>query len=170
MGAEEFDWGSIQPSLVAPARVIWPNEVRDFAPWVVENLDLLGQRLGVHLRMAGREIAVGTFRADIAAADDAGRKVIIEVQFGPSDHQHLGQLVVYACEARADVVVWVVGDQVKMRTVAFRPEHRQALTRLNEAFAGQIEFFGVVVTNATEPGRLDGPFQPEVTVVVRPGG
>jgi hypothetical protein len=31
------------------------------------------------LRYAGREVLVGTFRADIAATDDAGRKVIIEV-------------------------------------------------------------------------------------------
>lgn len=69
------------------------HEVRDFAPWVTENLDLIGEKLGMHLRVTGREVAVGTFRADIAATDDAGRKVIIEVQFGPSDHQHLGQII-----------------------------------------------------------------------------
>jgi hypothetical protein len=167
MAAAEDDWDSIQPSALAPARSIWPNEVRDFAPWLIENLDHLAEALGMRLRVEGREVAVGSFRADIAAIDDAGRKVIIEVQFGPSDHQHLGQVVVYACEAQADVVVWVVGDELNWRTAAFRPEHRRSLTRLNEVFAGQIEFFGVVVTNATEPGPA-GPLLPRVAVVVRP--
>jgi hypothetical protein len=176
MAADEIDWDSVRASVVAPAKSIWPHEVRDFAPWLIQSLDLLGEKLGMHLRAAGREITVGTFRADIVATDDAGRKVIIEVQFGPSDHQHLGQVVVYACEAQADVVVWVVGDQLNMRTAAFRPEHRRALTRLNEVFAGQIEFFGVVVTNATEPRSIHetdkpaGPFLPEFTVTARPGG
>jgi hypothetical protein len=45
--------------------------------------------------------------ADIVARDGAGRLVIIENQFGPTDHGHFGQVVLYACEARADVVVWL---------------------------------------------------------------
>jgi hypothetical protein len=173
MASDDFDWDSVQPSFLSPASSIWPTEVGEFAPWVVKNLGLLGEKIGMHLQVAGQEVAVGTFRADIAATDDAGRKVIVEVQFGPSDHQHLGQVVVYACEARADVVVWVVGDELNWRTLAFRAEHRRVLTRLNEVFAGEIEFFGVVVMNATEPRPVDepaGPFLPEFSVVVRPGG
>lgn len=69
--------------------------------------------------------------------------------------------------------MWLVGDELNWRTQAFRPEHRRALTRPNEVFAGHVEFFGVVVTNATEPRAVNepvGPFLPEVSVVVRPGG
>ena len=61
MAADEIDWDSVRVSAVAAARSVWPHEVHDFAPWLIQNLDLLGRRLGIHLRAAGREVTVGTF-------------------------------------------------------------------------------------------------------------
>lgn len=60
------------------------------------------------LEPTGTEVAVGTFRTDITARDGSGRPVIIENQLGPSDHVHFGQVVLYALESKANVVVWLV--------------------------------------------------------------
>ena len=50
-------------------------------------------------RLVEREAQIGALRAGILAIDDRGRKVIIENQFGPTDHMHFGQIVLYGLEA-----------------------------------------------------------------------
>jgi hypothetical protein len=54
-------------------------------PWVIQNLGLLGAKLGLPLTYIAYEAPLGTLRADILAAGDAGRTVVIENQFGPTD-------------------------------------------------------------------------------------
>jgi hypothetical protein len=168
----KIDWASIEVSSVASARSKWPDEVRDLTPWVVSNLGDLGKKLGLRLELVGLEMRVGTFRVDIAARDAAGRLVIIENQLGTSDHGHLGQILLYACEAKADVVIWLVANDVR-RFVGggIRPEHERALARLNEVFAGTIEFYGVEVALVSPPRRLGegfGPLLPHMHVVIGP--
>ena len=168
-----IDWESMKHGVVGSAREQWPSEVRDLTPWVLEKFDDLGQELGLQLKPIGREVAAGTFRVDIAARDSSGRLVIIENQHGPSDHGHFGQIVLYALESRADVIVWLVTSDVHWRVSGgIRPEHRRALGRLNEVFAGKIEFYGVEVELASELVPLDephGPILPRIEVPVRPG-
>jgi hypothetical protein len=130
---------------------IWPSEVRDMTPWVVENLDLIGAELGLRLAHVACEAPLGDFRADILATDDTGRTVVIENQFGPTDHEHFAKVVLYACEAQASVVIWISAGE-RWRIPAVRSEHQRALTKLNEAFVGKIEFYAVLIRNwATGP-------------------
>jgi hypothetical protein len=169
----EFDWTAIKASAIGSAKQHWPSEVSDLTPWVLENLDDLSQKLGMQLRPIGTEVAIGTFRADIGARDGSGRLVIIENQHGPSDHGHFGQIVLYALESKADVIVWLVTYDVRLRiSGGIRPEHRRALQQLNDVFAGKIEFYGVEVSLESEPrllGEPDGPILPRIAVPVRPG-
>ncbi len=75
-----------------PLRVAWPNEASNFTPWLAEkeNLDLLGEKLGIPLQVETVEKAVGAFSADILAREpDTNRWVIIENQIAPTDHSHL---------------------------------------------------------------------------------
>ncbi|MGO8884932.1 MAG: hypothetical protein ACLPUO_07925 [Streptosporangiaceae bacterium] len=106
------------------------------------------------------------------AQDDRGRKVVIENQFGPTDHGHFGQVVLYACEARADVLVWLATDaHRRFIPHGARPEHRRALARLNQVFAGQTELFGVELAVESESlpiGEPPGPPMPRLRVVVKP--
>jgi hypothetical protein len=110
---DEFGLNSVELFAYHSPRFLWPNEVRDLTPWVLENLDELGRELGMTLERTGTEVAVGTFRADIAAKDGSGRSVIIENQVGPSDHVHFGQVVLYALESRAHVIIWLVAVEFR---------------------------------------------------------
>ncbi len=79
-------------------RDIWTHEALGFTPWLAEpdNLALLGEALGLKLIFHAQEERVGPFRADIICKDTAGHLVLIENQLGPSDHSHLGQIIMYA--------------------------------------------------------------------------
>lgn len=117
----------------------WRDEARDFTPWLRENIDLLGEALGLELDQAvDSEVRVGAFAADLLATDlGTGGVVLIENQLEDTDHSHLGQLVTYASRLDAHVVVWIARR--------FRDEHRQALTWLNENTLEDVRFFGVEI-------------------------
>jgi len=110
-----------------PLREVWSHEALDFTRWVQENLDVLNEVLDISLLGAERERSAGTFSVDLVAEDESGNAVIIENQFGKSDHDHLGKLVTYLTMIDARAAVWIVSDP--------RPEHIAAITWLNESSA-----------------------------------
>lgn len=119
-------------------REMWANEATSFTPWLAENLNRLGAALGLDLELATRESRVGSFSCDIEARDlGSSRKVVIENQLTPTDHDHLGKLLTYAAGLEAGVVVWVARE--------LRDEHRQTLTWLNARTGAGTDFYGVVV-------------------------
>jgi hypothetical protein len=119
-------------------RTVWSSESADFTPWLASNLQLLGDALGIdELELVQREVPVGPFFLDLLANDAEGRTVAIENQLMPSEHGHLGQLLVYAAGRRADVVVWVA--------TRFKEEYRAVLDWLNEHTDPELAFFGVEV-------------------------
>ena len=139
-------------------REAWPNEARDFTPWLAENIAELGEALGMDLELQETEAAVGGYSLDILARDrKTNDVVIIENQLEPSDHDHLGKLLTYAVGSDANVIVWVARE--------FRDEHRQALHWLNWGTTDDRQFYGVVV----ELWRIDNSAPaPHFDLVERP--
>ena len=119
-------------------RQVWPNEARDFTPWLAKNIQKLGEALGMDLVIEEEEASVGEFSLDLLAKDlSTGRVVVIENQLTATDHDHLGKLLTYAGGYDALVVVWVATE--------IRDEHRKALEWLNERTDTQTAFFGVII-------------------------
>ena len=139
----------------------WANEAWDFTPWLAENLDLLGEAVGLKLEPVQQEQQVGSFSLDILAREaDEDVTVAIENQLEWTDHSHLGQLLTYAAGCKAQIAIWVAAE--------FQHEHAEALHWLNQWAGTNVRFYGVKVevVKETEDGRL----QPRLHKVVYPGG
>ena len=108
-------------------RQVWPDEARDFTPWLKDHLQLLGAKLNLALENAEAEVTLsGAGRADIVAEQVGTKaKVVIENQLGESDDSHCLRLMGYAAKAEANILVWVAQD--------FTEYHRSILSWLNES-------------------------------------
>lgn len=126
--------------LVSEIRSVWQDEAKDFTPWLVqpENLRKLSEAVGMELVDAVAHQKVGDFEYDIkcnvAESDDA---VLIENQFGRSDHEHLGKMLVYAAGIPANRVIWIAER--------IRDEHRAVLQRQNEHSPSEVAYFGIEI-------------------------
>jgi hypothetical protein len=118
---------------------VWGNEPQVFTPWLSQNLDLLAEALQLdELELKGTEVPAGDFRLDILAEDAEGNPVIIENQFGATDHRHLGQLISYAGSQSGKLtVVWVAER--------FKDDHRAAIDWLNANTLEGFDFFAVEI-------------------------
>ena len=140
-------------------RTIWTSESAQFTPWLAreENLELLGETLGLELELEATEKEVGSFRADIVCKDNGIGTVLIENQIEQTDHDHLGKLLTYAAGLQAVTVVWLAAS--------FRDEHRAALDWLNEVTHKEFRFFGLEI----ELWRIgESPAAPKFNIVCMP--
>jgi hypothetical protein len=141
-------------------RDIWLSEASDFTPWLArkENLDILGETLGIDLELEAQERPVGPFRADILCKDiGTYRWVLIENQLERTDHNHLGQLLTYASGLEAVTIVWIAAR--------FTEEHRSTLDWLNRITDESFRFFGLEV----ELWRIgDSAAAPKFNIVSKP--
>lgn len=122
-------------------RDLWPDEARDFTPWLATNegLELLGEAIAAELELEKTEAKVGPFSADVLCrvVGEEDHLVVIENQFGKTDHDHLGKLLTYASGLSAKTVVWIADS--------FTDEHRQAVDWLNENKGESARFFGLEI-------------------------
>lgn len=110
------------------------NEARDFTPWLEENIELLGNTIGIDIEDVKTEVSIGSYKLDILAYESGSeRKIAIENQYGSTNHKHLGQLITYMAGSDAEVVVWIAEN--------FNTEHITAINHLNQISNENIAFF-----------------------------
>ena len=138
-------------------REVWANEAQDFTPWLADNIDALGEALGMDIEIEQLEAPVGAFAVDLFGKEvGSGRSLIIENQLERTDHGHLGQLLAYAAGLDARIVVWISPE--------VRDEHRQTIDWLNE-HSKAVAYFAVEL----EVLRIDRSLPaPRFTVVAEP--
>ncbi|MCE8556660.1 hypothetical protein KBY29_20320 [Ruegeria pomeroyi] len=141
-----------------PLRDAWPNEARQFTPWLAENINHLAEAIGIPLELTGTEVAVESFAADILARNPTDDSVVlIENQLEQTDHTHLGQIMTYLAGLDAQTVVWIAP--------AFREPHLSAIRWLNEHTADGFSFFAI---KARIVRIGDSPYAPIFEVVEKP--
>ncbi len=129
---------------------VWDHEEHNFTPWLVDHMDQLGQAIGIEFDDVEREDTVGGYSADITGTEmNTDGKVVIENQFGTTDHDHLGKLLTYGAGTDAEFVIWLAEE--------FRDEHRSVIEWLNSGAPGGAKFFAVKprvmrLTESEEPG------------------
>ncbi|KUI23034.1 hypothetical protein AU194_28190 [Mycobacterium sp. GA-2829] len=123
---------------VIEPRTVWNHEAHSFTPWLLHNVDVLSDLLGMDLELHVAEHPVGDFYLDLYGRDVADDGVVIvENQLERSDHSHLGQILTYAAGTDPRTIVWI--------TTGFRAEHRAALDWLNEHTDPDTRFFGIEI-------------------------
>ena len=123
-------------------------------------MKLLGETLGIELELEAVEHWVGSFRADILAraVDEVDHRVVIENQFGRTDHKHLGQILTYLAGIEgAKTVIWIAET--------IQPDHRAAIDWLNTYTEEEFSFFAIEV----ELWKIgDSPPAPRFNVISSP--
>lgn len=117
-------------------RDLWKHEEYDFSAWLAqeENLNMLGDTIGIDMILTEQESHVGKFAVDILAEEEGtGNFIIIENQLEDTNHDHLGKIITYAAGKGAKYIIWIVKYA--------RDEHRQAIKWLNEHTTDETNFF-----------------------------
>ncbi|MEI7614374.1 MAG: DUF4268 domain-containing protein [Betaproteobacteria bacterium] len=116
---------------------VWSHEERDFTPWLAEesHMAALSEAIGMDLQLDRIEVPVGPYWADILAKDASGEYVVIENQFGKTNHDHLGKLLTYGATLGASAIVWIAEQ--------FTEEHRKTIDWLNERTIDSLSLYAV---------------------------
>lgn len=145
-------------------RKIWPKE-SEFSDWLCseDGVELLAQDLGVEIENARREAKGADFQCDIVGnlIGDEKHVVVIENQFGRTNHDHLAKLLTYAAVHKAMTGIWIAEEA--------SDDHRQVIDWLNENTPTNISFFlaelkaYTIGTSATAP-QLDAVCKPNLVI------
>ncbi len=124
---------------------VFGKEDAGFTPWLCDNIDRLGDAVGISMTNPLAEQRLDTLRPDIiASTSDDEQIVIIENQYQKSDSYHLGKLISYAAYKKANYAILV--------TESVKEEHQQAVRALNRCNYCQCLFF-IVTANAYKIGN-----------------
>ncbi len=138
-------------------RSFWGEQLPDLTPWFVQNVDLLGQTLGIDITPMQRELQVDQGSFNVLGTDALGRPIVIENRLEEADHNQLGQLIMHASTLDSAVIVWV--------SPRFDQESRRTVEWLNDRTDSKVDFFGVELGLVRIGRSLPAPV---LDVVVQP--
>ena len=142
-------------------RAAWPDEARDFTPWLSENLERLSRTIGIPMELEGTEVPGEQFSADVLARNPTDNSLIlIENQLEQTDHSHLGQIMTYLAGLQAQTVIWIARD--------FREPHLSAVRWLNDHTSDPFSFFAIQVKVVRIGNDESSPVSPVFEVLEKP--
>ncbi len=141
-------------------REIWPLET-DFSDWLVseEGIAMIAEDIGIYIEDAQRECRSGDLPCDIVARvqGEEEHTVVIENQFGKTNHDHLGKLLTYASVNNATTAIWI--------SETISDDHRKAIDWLNEITPVHVNFY----LSQIQAYRIgNSAVAPQLVVVCRP--
>lgn len=106
-------------------RKIFPNEARDFTPWLEQHVDILDEIFEKNVVPYKREQKIGSLYVDLLLTDNSTKSelYIIENQYGMSDHDHFGKCLTYSYLLHPKKTVWIAEE--------FTKEHENILSQVN---------------------------------------
>ena len=134
------------------------DDFSDFSRWLVDNAELLGDALGLRLKILGTQLAFGNFRQGFLAEEAEGGKVVIESYLDRANRSDQGRLLTYAARCGAEYVVWVA--------LRFTAEDRATIDWLNRIGPDKVWFYGVEIGAVKIDDSLPAPY---FRVVAAPG-
>jgi hypothetical protein len=147
-------------SQVKNIKSLWQQETH-FSDWLTtqDGIDLLAQDLELEIENPRRESRGANFSCDIVAniVGDENHVVVIENQFGRTNHDHLAKLLTYAAVHRAVVGIWIAEEAAD--------DHRQVIDWLNENTPNTVSLY-LAELKAFTIGS--SPAAPQLDVVCRP--
>ena len=142
-------------------RAAWPDEARDFTPWLSQNLERLSRAIGMPMELEGTEVPVEQFSADVLARNPADNSLIlIENQLEQTDHSHLGQILTYLAGLDAQTIIWIAKE--------FREPHLSAVRWLNDHTQDPFSFFAIQVKVVRIGNDQSSPVSPIFEVLEKP--
>ena len=142
-------------------RAAWPDEARDFTPWLSENLERLSRTLGIPMELEDIEVPVEQFSADVLARNPTDNSLIlIENQLEQTDHSHLGQIMTYLAGLQAQTIIWIARE--------FREPHLSAVRWLNDHTSDPFSFFAIQVKVVRIGNDESSPVSPVFEVLEKP--
>ena len=144
-------------------RDAWRGEASDFTPLLAQQIDQIGDEIGVDLLAVGEvEVATAGGRSiDIVAQSTDGPEFVIENQYGRADHDHLTRGLAYAVARGARGLVVVAEDH--------RDEFRAVAQYLNDLAEHDPDRGIAVWLVEARAVRIAGsPWAPLFTAVVAP--
>ena len=147
-------------SQVKSLRTLWQQETH-FSDWLAtqDGIDLLAQDLEIEIENPRRESKGANFSCDIVAniVGDEDHVVVIENQFGRTNHDHLAKLLTYAAVHKAVVGIWIAEEAADDR--------RQVIDWLNENTPNTVSLY-LAELKAFTIGS--SPAAPQLDLVCRP--
>ena len=105
----KIDLGKIQRLSL---KEVWPGEQTHFTPWLSQNLDALGEVIGIEMECLDIELQAGDGQrhADMLVEISNGEVVVIENQYGKADPSHGWRTMHYSLALGAKTAIWIFED------------------------------------------------------------
>lgn len=143
---------------------VWAKET-EFSDWLIsqEGIDLLAQDCEVEIENPQREAKGTNFSCDVVAnlVGDEKHVVVIENQFGRTNHDHLAKLLTYAAAHKAMTGIWIAEEAAD--------DHRQVIDWLNENTPDTVALYlaelkAYTIGNSGAAPQLDLVCRPNLTM------